>query len=287
MASSVDIERLPYLTVRIEGRLADGGTSIGTAFFTRIEHPRFAAPQLALITNKHVVADTVSASLVLHEADSTNKSQPSGRHLQLLVDDFAQCWIPHPDNTIDLCICPLGRLVASVQGFGKQALTAYVIREHIPDDPELSAMSAVEEVLMVGYPTGLWDSVGNWPIIRRGTTAVHPTVDFQGEPVTVVDIAAFPGSSGSPVFALSPVATADGRLMVPHRRLTFLGVLFAGPTTNIFGEVVRAPIPTTQGNMISRITIHLGYIVKARALVPLLDALEEVLLNSVEIDQVG
>ena len=41
-----------------------------------------------------------------------------------------------------------------------------------------SELSAVEEILMIGYPNGLWDAVNNYPLIRRGVTASHPAVDF-------------------------------------------------------------------------------------------------------------
>jgi len=57
---------------------------------------------------------------------------------------------------------------------------------------------------MIGYPNGLWDHVNNLPLIRRGITASHPGVDYQiegqnGPGVTVIDMACFPDSSGSPV----------------------------------------------------------------------------------------
>src|SRR3954471_785314 len=71
----------------------------------------------------------------------------------------------------------------------------------IPSDAQLQELSAVEEILMIGYPNGLWDAVNNYPLIRRGVTASHPAVDFDvnGVPTTVIDAACFPGSSGSPV----------------------------------------------------------------------------------------
>jgi hypothetical protein len=97
---------------------------------------------------------------------------------------------------------------------------------------------------MVGYPTGLWDDVHNSPLFRTGSTATHPAVDFQGRPEFVVDLACFPGSSGSPVFAMRshgyPWEDAAGD---PRR---FLGVLYAGPL-----------LPGAQT------TVNLGYVIKA------------------------
>src|SRR5439155_8993915 len=67
----------------------------------------------------------------------------------------------------------------------------------IPDD--LTAFDAVEDIVMVGYPSGLWDSTNNYPLVRRGITASHPGIDFEGKPQIAIDMACFEGSSGSPV----------------------------------------------------------------------------------------
>ncbi len=53
---------------------------------------------------------------------------------------------------------------------------------------------------MVGYPVGLWDSVNNMPILRRGSTATLLDWTYEGRQEFVIDAACFPGSSGSPVF---------------------------------------------------------------------------------------
>lgn len=93
----------------------------------------------------------------------------------------------------------------------------------------MEELSAVEEILMVGYPNGLWDSVNNYPLIRRGITASHPAVDFEvdGVPTTVVDAACFPGSSGSPVI-LHNVGTYTDKKGTTHigTRTMFLEYCF-------------------------------------------------------------
>lgn len=45
----------------------------------------------------------------------------------------------------------------------------------------MNKLDAMEDVIMVGYPVGLWDSVNNRPIFRRGITATDPKVDFEGK----------------------------------------------------------------------------------------------------------
>ena len=53
---------------------------------------------------------------------------------------------------------------------------------------------------MIGYPDGIWDSVNNLPVIRKGITATHPHISWNGKTEFLTDIASFPGSSGSPYF---------------------------------------------------------------------------------------
>lgn len=56
---------------------------------------------------------------------------------------------------------------------------------------------------MLGYPIGLADARNNYPIFRKGYTAAHPAVDFNEDGIGLVDMACFPGSSGSPIYILN------------------------------------------------------------------------------------
>lgn len=61
---------------------------------------------------------------------------------------------------------------------------------------KLKDLSALEELVMVGYPIGLSDTRNNYPIFRKGYTSAHPAVDFNDDGIGLVDMACFPGSSG-------------------------------------------------------------------------------------------
>lgn len=272
VAQHIDIERLQYLTVRVDGKDASGGACSGTAFFVCIEDQRFPNPQFALVTNKHVVAGISEATLCFHQ--TAENLVPTGKTVQTTVTDFEAKWLMHPDANIDLCIASLGNFKGALAGLGIQVLMAHVISDYLPSDAELMSMSAVEDVLMVGYPIGIADDVSNLPIVRRGITAIHPSVDFNGQPISVIDMACFPGSSGSPVFAVE-------QLHGGNRKVTFLGVLFAGPTFDMQGKIVSVPIPTSC--CVSSVTpgmVHLGYIVKARELRTLMELLTRKLIAS-------
>jgi len=123
---------------------------------------------------------------------------------------------------------------------------------------------------MVGYPIGLWDDVNNFPVLRRGITASHPIVDFQGKSIGLADIASFPGSSGSPILVVNEGSFTSQSGISIGSRLIFLGVLYAGPQFTANGDIKIVEIPTAQ-TPISRTNIptHLGYYVKAKELITL------------------
>jgi hypothetical protein len=120
---------------------------------------------------------------------------------------------------------------------------------------------------MVGYPIGLWDEINNLPIFRRGITATHPSVDFKGKKEFLIDVAAFPGSSGSPVLLLNASGIyydkKQNTNIIGHR-VVFLGVLHAGPQMTTQGEIVIRDIPTNR-QVFTQIPlmINLGYVIRA------------------------
>lgn len=66
-----------------------------------------------------------------------------------------------------------------------------IIENLIWDNTKLEELSAIEDVVMVGYPSGLWDQKNNLPLFRKGITSSHPATDFNDKNVGVVDMACF------------------------------------------------------------------------------------------------
>lgn len=63
-----------------------------------------------------------------------------------------------------------------------------LVENLIADGDSLSTLTALEEVTMVGYPRGISDEAHGLPVFRRGYTASHPAIDFDGEPIGLLDI---------------------------------------------------------------------------------------------------
>jgi hypothetical protein len=106
-----------------------------------------------------------------------------------------QGWFDHPSDDVDLCATPMEPFRQQAERADKRIFFTTLSTEHIPNEQILPQLLALEPVTTIGYPIGLWDEINNLPIARRGMTATHPRVDFNGERIGLIDIAAFPGSS--------------------------------------------------------------------------------------------
>ncbi|PNV62803.1 serine protease [Clostridium sp. chh4-2] len=248
-------EQLLYNTVRLE--CTDG--SSGTGFFFNFKFGEYIVP--AIVTNKHVVNNNPDEPMkfLLHLREGNEASQDN------FDVTFHSKWIFHP--THDICCTLVNPLFQEVkERTGKEVF--YIANEEtlIYDISKLNELAALEEVVMVGYPNGLWDATHNYPIFRKGFTAAHPGYDFNEKSIGLVDMACFPGSSGSPIYILDENGYSDkqGNTYLGAKRIIFLGILFAGPTMSIEGDINVIDIPMKQKIYTSAQTmINLGYYVKA------------------------
>lgn len=275
-------ENILFNTVRIEVSAKGGENGIGTGFFFQI-HASDGRMLPLIMTNKHVIKGSESGSFFLHESViKDGKPTPSGNFFGIRFDNFEKNWIGHPNENVDLCAMPCGLLDALAREQGKSVFIISLGQENIWTDENLLNLNAVEEVVMVGYPIGLWDQHNNLPIIRRGITATHPAIDFQGKSEQVIDIATFPGSSGSPVLILneSGIYYDKKKGNVIGHRLIFLGALYAGPVWTANGEVVIQEIPTNQ-QMLAQIPImvNLGYVIKAKEVLRLAQHVNDFIMS--------
>jgi len=84
----------------------------------------------------------------------------------------------------------------------------------------------------------------------------------------MIDLACFPGSSGSPVFLFNTgtYAKKDGGTVVGNR-IKLLGILYAGPQFTAEGSIQIVNVPTQQVvTSMSRIPCNLGICIKSSRL---------------------
>ena len=255
-------EQLTYSTVQIRRFNADKFTGSGTGFIINLrENKEKKSGEPFLVTNKHVVADTTHVSFELCRADE-NRNPIDTDAIPFSIT--RNQWIDHPDPNVDLCCTPLGALlnIAALQGVAPFWVS--LTQNLIPSAETIETIMALEEVVMVGYPKGLEDFHNHKPIMRRGVTATHPKNDYQGKKEILLDIAAFPGSSGSPVFILNQgtYSTPNGFTMSLPPRIFLLGILYGGPEFEVNGTLKFTELPNIPTPVI-KLPINLGIIIKA------------------------
>jgi len=185
-----------------------------------------------IITNKHVVNynENEVVTFLLHTAN--DRGEPDGN----LKITYNTNWIFHDKK--DICYCYVNPLFEEIQRrFGKNIYAVFNDETIIADSAKLIELSALEELVMVGYPIGL------------------------------VDMACFPGSSGSPIFILNEGGYKDkkGNSYFGASRIILLGYLFAGPQYTATGQLEVKNIPTQQTvTSNTPVMVNLGYYVKGK-----------------------
>ncbi|HXG38362.1 MAG TPA: serine protease [Bacteroidota bacterium] len=265
-------EQIAFSTVRIEVKVGnlDG---VGTGFFfSMLQEGDSSVP--VIVTNKHVVAGTQRGSFVLTRANPDGTPNSTSQ-IPVSLDNFESRWIPHPDPQTDLAIMPIAPLINQAVSQGFTPFYRTIDKSVIPTEAQLKELTAVEEILTVGYPIGIWDRVNNYPIFRKGITATHPANKYEGRDEFMIDAASFPGCSGSPVFLynVGNYVSRTGNTVIGSR-FYFLGILYGGPEYTATGEVRITNIPHKQDTLaLTKIPINLGNVIRSSKLLDFEDLL--------------
>jgi hypothetical protein len=270
------LDHLPFATCRTEAYEEDGTSSVGTGFYFNFE---FAGRgnAIALITNRHVVQDAVSAVIFISVAAEGGGVPEFGGQVGWTITNLQASVITHPREDIDLAAIHISGVLDEMQRSGQSPFLRPFSASAIP--AETDTFSAVEEVLMIGYPNGHWDKAHNIPITRRGITATPYMLDFEGEPMFLVDCATFWGSSGSPiVLASSRAIRLDDGTVGINERFGLMGLLYAGAIVSFDGEIQPLPIPASAVPVnIHGLPMNLGYCIKSRMILDLFPILDRML----------
>ena len=236
---------------------------LGTGFFVNFDE-RGKRRLVGLVTNRHVVKDGTFWEFLMHHTGSDGRPV-AGPPVRVPLESGTLDWIPHPNNDIDLAVLPLGPIATTARLRGTPMSWFDISLDSVAGEEDFAELSAVEDILMVGYPQAFWDEYNNLPIVRKGITATSPYRDFQGKKQFVIDCACFPGSSGSPVYLynIGWYLKRNGEV-VSGNRVILLGVLYSGPMPAFKGAVQGQPI-STEVDLVSvtNIPINLGCCVKA------------------------
>jgi Trypsin-like peptidase domain len=280
-------EGLSYSTLRLDVKLRNGRVGNGTGFIYKFEDG--GKYFLALVTCRHIFEGGVSIRFHITRAEGNG---PGTAHDIIDIDDIQSYWLPHPDPTIDLAVMPLGPLFHALDQTGSKPYICLLEEKNLARPADLSELSPGDEILMIGYPNGIWDEVNNMPIFRRGILATHAAKNYNGNPEFLIDAACFPGSSGSPVF-LHRFVYVDRRLNrlawdTSGRQTKLLGILHSGPQYVATGElevvtVNTASVPVSQ----TPLMLNLGIVVRAEKLVDFIPILRTKFVDNAIPDEIN
>ncbi len=260
-------EHLFFTTVRILAETPDG-VSIGTGFI--FSHTKNDSSYAFIVTNKHVVKDSKKGRIIFHKADD---KKPSGDAIEVNVEEFDKFWVGHPSEDIDVTIGPFGDLYEEMKKRNQEIFFRAVPSDLIPTGEKLKEIDAFEQVIFIGYPTGLSDTFNNTPISRTGITATPVILDYEGKKSFLIDASVFPGSSGSPVFIYNPGSHPDKKGgLVAGTRILFVGILTRMLYQEEEGRVEFKEIPSNSVPYIkSKRSIDLGLVFKSDTILETID----------------
>ena len=252
-------ERLLHCTALLESLNKRGTSSVGTGFFFNLFLHQDTSV-LVLVTNRHVLEDSASVFTTLTYA-KPDGSPNFGKTKRIQLTQ----WLFHPDPAVDLAILPLAPALNPLLSAGEKFVFAPTDQSLIPTDSQLRELTPLEDVLIIGYPDGISDTVNNVPVLRKGITATPAYLNFRGEPKFLLDAAIFPGSSGSPVFLFNQGSwpSRAGGLSI-GTRINLLGVVFAVAQHQSDGQIVIRPAPTQANQMVQTlIPNNIGLCIRA------------------------
>lgn len=262
-------EQLLFTTVRIE-TTTPYGINAGTAFIFNYQEEE--KQYLFLVTNKHVVQGAIDGRFFFTLSDG--KAPQIGQRFDIQMDQFEQRWFEHPDPEIDVAIMPLVPVLQEIEKVGKRVFYRSITHNLIPTTDQMNDLDAIEEVVFIGYPNGIFDSKNLMPVVRRGTTATHPQVDYEGKPLFLIDASVFPGSSGSPVLIANTGGYSNKGAFVVGTRVLFLGIISSVVIREEHGQIIFISSPVSQIPIVrTQQMIDLGIVYKASTIFETVKAL--------------
>ncbi|MEM4217849.1 MAG: serine protease [Candidatus Methanomethylicaceae archaeon] len=272
-------EQLLYATVRIETEgLNPSEKGAGTAFIFGLEREK--GTFLCLVTNKHVVRGAKLGRFFFTQRK--NDGPDVGKRFDIVIDNFEQSWHGHPNAEIDIAAMPLVPLLDAIKQQGNEVFFRSLSQNLIPNEAQLAELDALEEILFIGYPSGMYDTANLLPVFRRGITATPIQVDYNRKPIFLIDASVFPGSSGSPVLIYNLGGYGSRKGFNVATRVLFLGIIAQVMYQEQEGALEFITIPTAKVPIVrTKQMIDLGVVFKARAVVETVEGLLGVLERKV------
>lgn len=175
-----------FTTVFIENVNEKGDNSVGTGFFVG-----FNDKPTVLVTANHVVKNADYLNINFHYI-------PIGStHVATVQFKCNPDW-KKADN-YDICYCDLSKINKEFEELiGFSIYYKYISGDSILMGRELKNIEVLNDVIILGYPGGMKNTVFSYPLASKGTLAT-PLRDNCANDKGYVNVATVGGYSGSPV----------------------------------------------------------------------------------------
>ncbi len=219
-------DHISMITTQVLLLKGDSIVSQGTGFYFIKQDTTKNLSFISLVTNYHVLTGSapdenktpIGDNIIFYfHKDENNPSELKQIRFPLFTKQGKPIWISSKRFTsADIAIIPIvSSLYTDCKVFG------------ISEDwtKQRIVLHPTSTITLVGYPYGFSDKKNSLPIWKTGTIASEPLFDFDGKPLFLVDISAFPGMSGSPAFAVANgIYEVEPGTMTPGNVRKFLGI---------------------------------------------------------------
>jgi len=242
--------------------------SQGTGFLYATTKPNGVDIDMVfLATNYHVVTGNEPMSAARPQGDRlqfyfhARRNDPSNYfpvNIPLYTKTGEPIWIQSQQfPEADVVLVP----IVSTLYDGRGELTAFSDAHTTVD----MKMRPASQAVLLGYPYGFFDTRNFLPVWKTGHLATEPRVDFQGQPVFLVDVSAFPGMSGAPVVGVSNgvYENENGDMMTGVQR-RLLGIFSAMRMVKPQASVDAGGTPIASAAASPGDSLQLGYVWKAQ-----------------------
>jgi hypothetical protein len=136
-------ELISLASVRLECNLSDSSVSDGSGFFFSFEKTATSASKIAIVTNKHVIEDSINVTLNLIPENNGNPDYQNHFTYTLAIQE--KDWIIHPDNDVDLALLPFDDILTQIENDkGDIALFVYD-KSQIPSTEQINDLRVIED----------------------------------------------------------------------------------------------------------------------------------------------
>lgn len=259
-------EQLLFATLRIESLDANNQViSIGTGFIINRE-VKPGEYVVYLVSNKHVLcaSDAIRLSFTIKSPDNINPL--IGNIKTYTITNVKRNLHTHTNTNVDIAVMPITGLFIKCDDIFFKGIDYNMLADFNED-----FLSVAQNVEFIGYPDNRFDMKNNLPLIRSGIIASYPKVNFNGEPMFIIDAQVFPGSSGSPVMInLSFEHWKTGNIFIGDKQqIKLLGVVAATMIRNNRLQSVNS----VQPQLGTQEVIGLGIVYKSTALKEIIEAI--------------